>query len=116
MFLFPLQPRKAMRDAILIMAAVTLAMTGCLAQPSRELREVSLQSSVIMETGKNPVKVDVELAQNPVDWQRGLMFRESLGENAGMLFIYPQQLDLTFWMKNTVIPLDMIFIDSNFTI
>jgi uncharacterized membrane protein (UPF0127 family) len=46
----------------------------------------------------------------------GLMNRKSLGENRGMLFIYETDEIYTFWMKNTLIPLDMIWIDGNGTV
>lgn len=53
-----------------------------------------------------------EIAATPAQDQRGLMYRTHLGDNAGMLFILPVQR-ATFWMKNTLIPLSVAFIDKN---
>jgi uncharacterized membrane protein (UPF0127 family) len=58
----------------------------------------------------------VELAQTDEQRQMGLMNRKILGENKGMLFIYETDGIYTFWMKNTLIPLDMIWIDGNGTV
>ena len=56
--------------------------------------------------------VIVELAITPEEQAKGLMHRTHLGENKGMLFIFEKEKPLSFWMKNTFIPLDMIFINS----
>jgi uncharacterized protein len=63
-------------------------------------------------SGGNKVLVRVEIADGPFEQQRGLMYRTSLGEERGMLFVYRREQPLSFWMKNTRIPLSIAFIDS----
>jgi uncharacterized membrane protein (UPF0127 family) len=59
------------------------------------------------------VTVVVELATTPEERARGLMFREELPEHRGMLFVFPVDHRGNFWMKDTLIPLDIAFIDSS---
>ena len=63
-----------------------------------------------------PHDFSVELATSPAQQEYGLMFRESLAEGHGMLFIFSSPLEITMWMKNTLIPLDMVFISPGKTI
>ncbi len=64
-------------------------------------------------TGKPKVTIDAEFADTEYDRQRGLMFRRSMLETQGMLFFFPVEEMQSFWMRNTYISLDMIFIDAN---
>lgn len=66
--------------------------------------------------GATRARIDVEIAERAADRWRGLMFREQLGESQGMLFIFPVEEPLSFWMKDTPLPLDIIYLDADRTI
>lgn len=59
---------------------------------------------------------NAEIADEPTEREKGLMFRENLDEDSGMFFIFDETKILNFWMKNTLIQLDIIFIDEDFKI
>lgn len=73
----------------------------------------ALAAPVVLETAAGEVSFQVELALTPDEQSLGLMNRRVLPEDAGMLFIYPRTGILGFWMKNTLIPLDIIFIGAD---
>lgn len=74
------------------------------------------KTSVTIISGRNKTSVVAEIADNPITQAKGLMFRENLDEGQGMIFIFSGDEKRSFWMKNTLIPLDLIFVASNFTI
>jgi uncharacterized membrane protein (UPF0127 family) len=71
---------------------------------------------VVIETSDGPVTLTVELAETPEARQRGLMHRESLGADQGMLFDFEEERVVSIWMENTLIPLDIAYIRTDGTI
>lgn len=63
--------------------------------------------------GKFKSKIDIEIADDMVTRTVGLMYRENLKEDQGMLFIFPNQTIQSFWMKNTILSLDIIFVNKD---
>ncbi|WP_372396712.1 DUF192 domain-containing protein [Azospirillum sp. HJ39] len=72
------------------------------------------KSKLTVETaGGGKFRFDVELALTPGQQAQGLMYRRTMAADAGMLFIYDRVQPASFWMKNTLIPLDMLFIAAD---
>ena len=67
---------------------------------------------VLLRQGSGVQSFTVEIADTEETRARGLMFRRSLERGTGMLFIYPQPGTMAFWMRNTLIPLDIVFFDA----
>ena len=67
---------------------------------------------IINDTGK-PIQYHVEVAKTNEEQAEGLMYRLELKKNGGMLFLFNNEKKASFWMKNTLIPLDIIFINKN---
>ncbi len=74
------------------------------------------KSVTLINSKGESIRVQVEIADNATAHAKGLMGRKSLGENEGMLFVFNKSSYLSFWMFNTTIPLDAIFISSNGTV
>jgi uncharacterized membrane protein (UPF0127 family) len=76
----------------------------------------ALASTVVIDTGERKLTFRVEVARTEPEREKGLMYREHLAADAGMIFLFERPSALTFWMKNTLIPLDMIFIGADHSI
>lgn len=81
------------------------------AEPAAEQAQV-----LLLPAGRDPVSVRVEVARTAQEVSQGLMYRLHLADDAGMLFLFDRPQQLTFWMRNTFIPLDMIFIEPSMTV
>jgi uncharacterized membrane protein (UPF0127 family) len=68
--------------------------------------------TIVSQDGKR-VKLNAEIALTHAERERGLMFRQSMNEDSGMLFVFEKEQNLNFWMKNTYIPLDIAYIGKN---
>jgi len=68
---------------------------------------------LVIHAGGSAYKFEVEIVTTPETRAQGLMFRKSLAANGGMLFVYPDEQPVSFWMKNTLIPLDMLFVRAD---
>ncbi len=66
-----------------------------------------------LKNGQPYKKIEVEIAENEAERAKGLMFRSSIPDSAGMLFIFERSEPQGFWMKNTSIPLDIIYVGSD---
>ncbi len=84
-------------------ACLALLLAGCLHGERLPLRSITV--------GQQRVKVEV--ADDPEERAQGLMFRESLAADRGMLFVYPEAALRSFWMENTTIPLSIAFLDAH---
>ena len=94
----------ARRGAASVLAALALVSTPACAAPGGP--------RAVLESGGKTLVVQVELADTPEKRERGLMFRKELADGKGMLFLFDEEGEHSFWMKDTLIPLDLIFVDS----
>jgi uncharacterized protein len=96
-----------MRAVLLSFLFTVVLGTAAFALPS---------TSIAVHTAKGATTFKVELANDHASQEKGLMFRKTMAPNAGMLFDFHTTVMTTFWMKNTILPLDIIFIRSDGTI
>lgn len=96
-----------------ILALLSLAAAGVILAYWIPAEDSSNAWSLAIDSANGTHRFTVELALTPEEQTRGLMFREDLAEDAGMLFVYDRPDVRTMWMKNTPLSLDMLFLDPD---
>lgn len=106
--------RHAVPAAAWLVAFCVACAAGEAAQPDHG--PATPQPQVTFHTASGEIPVRVEVVKKPDDQARGLMFRKKLEPMHGMIFVFPQTAEHSFWMKNTFISLDMIFVSAQQTV
>jgi len=103
-----------MRSPLLGLFALTLLISapaaGCSARATDDSAKTEALK-IVSASGQH--RFSVEIADDPAERERGLMYRKSMGDTEGMLFEWPEEDQRAFWMHNTYIPLDILFIDGS---
>ena len=100
-------PQAMNRRALLALAGSGWALASVARAASPRLETVEIVSS------RGRARLQVEIAATRAEQARGLMFRKSLAPDRGMLFVYKRPQPAAYWMKNTLIPLDIIYIQPD---
>lgn len=105
-----------LKKHLLFVIALALAcgpLSFALAQSGTAMVLETDPVELVVSTGEADIRFRVEIADTPFERQRGLMFRKSMPDNHGMLFEFDETRKVAMWMKNTYIPLDMVFIGDD---
>ena len=110
------------RALLLAFALLLLPLAACSTGTTTEVQAQGATATAltddfraILHTASGDYPFTIEIADTPQEQQRGLMFRQELAPDAGMLFDYGTERKVSFWMQNTYIPLDMVFIAADGT-
>jgi uncharacterized membrane protein (UPF0127 family) len=100
---------RAAKSAVLLLFATLMAMMLFAGTSDAKMR----QDKLVLVTANGEHTIDIEVAQTIEEKSLGLMYRRSVPEKTGMLFPYDGPQEITMWMRNTYVPLDMIFIRAD---
>jgi hypothetical protein len=101
------------------LALLLLPLAACSSGSTTEAQTTAAVSDdfhAVIHTATGDYPFNIEIADTPQEQSRGLMYRQSLAADAGMLFDYGTERKVSFWMQNTYIPLDMVFIAADGTV
>lgn len=105
-----------MRFAAICAVVLAVLVQAIALQPSRALAESGVFEALTINSGGKIHPFDVEVMRTEPEHERGMMFRRSLAPDKGMLFEFKTEKVASFWMQNTYVPLDMVFIRADGTI
>jgi uncharacterized protein len=97
----------------LLLVAVLLAIAACGGDGDSNQPGDGNPNQLVLETSGGEVELDIEVADSEEELERGRMGRTELPERAGMLFLFRDTSEGAFWMKDTLIPLSIAFIDAD---
>lgn len=112
LLLFKLRPIPRHGQSLLCMVLMLLAGCSTFSSSYKSCHRKLDPHVLLTPSSGQTIKVSIEVACTADERQRGLMHRQSLPPNHGMLFVFPQSEYQSFWMKDTYIPLDMIHLDD----
>ncbi len=98
-----LKQDRAKWATIILFSLSAVVYSGIPLKPSKHARL----------TFPNGRSIIADVADTPQDRERGLMYRRDLPRDYGLLFVFPRQMPIQFWMKNTLVPLDIVFIGAD---
>lgn len=102
-----------MLTAVIRLILVVFFLAATAAAPATAQQTFAVSTATVETAGAAKLRFKVELAETQAQQAQGLMFRRQMPPDAGMLFIYSKPQVAAFWMKNTFIPLDMLFIAAD---
>ena len=114
---FKLNVSKMAAIIVLIIVALVFIVNNCVNNNEPEVKYYTFKKEGELtftdSLGNTKININLEIADNEYERQLGLMNRKSMEENQGMLFIFQYERLQSFWMRNTLIPLDIMFINTD---
>jgi uncharacterized protein len=118
-----LSPASSARRGLILLIAAMLSAAPAAAQIPRQdpkackgQKEIRPLEPLSIRTDRGVRRFMVEVADSPLEREYGLMCRRAMADHRGMLFVFPQSGPQAFWMRNTLIPLDIVYIGSDGTV